>query len=133
MKEEREDITKAVLDVTELGKEIAREVKESFKEKFDLFLSKKRSNTVMTRLSDEDLKYIDIMIGIGLFESRSEAVAYLTHEGIEAKKDAFRQIKEKLDEIKRIREEARALLAGSIPKENEITARFCSNCGKELK
>ena len=47
----------------------------------------------MTRLSDENLKQIEMLIGIGLFDSRSKAVAYLTNEGIIAKKEMFDQLK----------------------------------------
>jgi len=107
---------------------------------------KKRENVVMTRLSDDDLKYIDMLIGIGLFDSRSEAVAYLTHEGIKLKRELFEQLSEKLKQINKIREEAKALLETSIPKlstsnskecpkcgsKNSPEARFCSNCGERL-
>jgi len=107
---------------------------------------KKRENVVMTRLSDDDLKYIDMLIGIGLFDSRSEAVAYLTHEGIKLKRGMFEQLSEKLRQINKIREEAKALLETSTPKlstsnlkecpkcgsKNSPEARFCSNCGERL-
>jgi len=107
---------------------------------------KKRENVVMTRLSDDDLKYIDMLIGIGLFDSRSEAVAYLTHEGIKLKRELFEQLSEKLRQINKIREEAKVLLETSTPKlstsnlkecpkcgsKNSPEARFCSNCGEKL-
>ena len=103
----------------------------------------KRENTVMTRLSSEDLNRIDMMIGIGLFESRSEAVAYLTHEGIIAKKEMFDHLSSKFDQIEKIRDEAKALLGTSAPisslkecprcgKKNDLESKFCSGCGKEL-
>jgi hypothetical protein len=77
------------------------------------FSLEKRENTVMTRLSDEDLKQVDILIGIGLFDSRSEVVAYLTHEGIIAKKEMFDHLSGKLSQIEKIRSEAQALLTTS--------------------
>ena len=107
------------------------------------FSEGKRDNTVMTRLSDEDLKDMDMLIGIGLFESRSEAVAYLTHEGIIAKREMFEQLTNKLEQIEKIRGEAKALLGTSASPSNleqcpncgkKITQenKFCPNCGQKL-
>jgi Arc/MetJ-type ribon-helix-helix transcriptional regulator len=104
----------------------------------------KRDNTVMTRLSDEDLKQIDMLVGIGLFDSRSEAVAYLTHEGIVAKREMFEELSSKFEQINKIRDEAKALLGTSAPisnlkecqkcgKENPPENKFCSSCGQELQ
>jgi len=89
------------------------------------------------------LEQIDILIGIGLFDSRSEAVAYLTHEGIAAKKEMFDQLSRKFEQVKKVREEAKALLGTSAPfsslrpcsqcgEENSHEAKFCSNCGQKL-
>jgi len=89
----------------------------------------KRDNTVMTRLSDDDLKDIDTLVRIGLFESRSEAVAYLTHEGIIAKKEMFGQLTSKLEQIEKIRGEAKALLGTSATLSN---LEQCPNCGKNV-
>jgi len=82
------------------------------------FAMGKRDNTVMTRLSDEDLKRIDMLVGIGLFDSRSEAVAYLTHEGIVAKREMFEELSSKYEQINKIRDEAKALLGTSAPISN---------------
>ena len=106
----------------------------------------KREVSVMTRLSHRDLRQIDKLIGIGLFDSRSEAVAFLTHEGIVAKREALEQLTGKLTEIKRIRDEAKEMLSmntfsvplfrpqvcpkcGSV---NSEEAKFCSNCGEKM-
>ena len=102
-----------------------------------------RDNTVMTRLSNEDLKQIDTMVGTGLFESRSEAVAYLTHEGIIAKREMFTQLSNKYKQIEKIRDEAKALLRTSAPisslrecpkckESNNPESKFCSSCGEKL-
>ena len=106
----------------------------------------KREVSVMTRLSHRDLKQIDKLIGIGLFDSRSEAVAFLTHEGIVAKRETLEQLTEKLTEIRRIRDEAKEMLSSSTssipllnpkacPKcgsENSEEAKFCSHCGEKM-
>jgi hypothetical protein len=103
----------------------------------------KRDNTVMTRLSNEDLQQIDLLIGTGLFESRSEAVAYLTHEGIISKREMFNHLSNKFKLIAKIKDEAKALLGTSAPtysvrvcpncrNNNSPTSKFCSSCGEEL-
>jgi Arc/MetJ-type ribon-helix-helix transcriptional regulator len=97
--------------MTEMGQEIVQGVSRTVRKKVErVHRRKKRGNTVMTRLSDEDLKHIDILVGVGLYKSRSEAVVYLTHERIAAKEGVFQQLTEKLDEIKNIRDKARALI-----------------------
>ncbi|MHA2358112.1 MAG: hypothetical protein ACXABK_05035 [Candidatus Heimdallarchaeaceae archaeon] len=119
-----------------LASQITKQVHKAFR-------MGKRDNTVMTRLSNDDLKQIDMMVGIGLFESRSEAVAYLTHEGVEAKREMFNQLSRKFEQIENIRNEAKALLGTSVPithlrecpkcgGRNNLEFKFCSSCGKEL-
>ena len=134
-------------DVARMGQELAetsREMRDRFRNRAYAFRGRKRSNTVMTRLSDEDLAHIDTLVEVGLFESRSEAVAYLTHEGIVAKEGVFQHLAEKLDEIRSIRDEARALIGAGLREPESLrecpscgkdvspTAKLCPNCGKEL-
>ena len=108
---------------------------------------KKREVTVMTRLTRLDLEQIDKLVGIGLFDSRSEAVAYLTHEGIAAKEETFEALSEKFKQISAIRNEARKMMQLSeitipplkmikCPKcdsENPQEAKYCLKCGQELE
>ncbi|KYH41157.1 MAG: hypothetical protein AYL33_004780 [Candidatus Bathyarchaeota archaeon B63] len=65
-----------------------------------------RSNVVASRISDEDLKLIDMLIEAGLFKTRSEAVAYLVNEGIKARQDIIEKVSSALEEIRRIRRQA---------------------------
>jgi len=74
------------------------------------FPSRKRGNVVLTRIGDEDLKLVDVLVGLGLYGSRSEAVAYLVREGMAAKKTTYEKLTATLDEIAKLREQARRLL-----------------------
>lgn len=70
-----------------------------------------RSNVIASRIRDGELRSIDMLIEAGLFNTRSEAVAYLVGEGIKAKKDLFDRVSSTLQDIRRIRGEADAYLA----------------------
>jgi len=70
-----------------------------------------RSNVIASRIRDGELRSIDMLIEAGLFNTRSEAVAYLVGEGIKAKKDVFDKVSSTLQDIRRIRGEADAYLA----------------------
>jgi uncharacterized protein YukE len=66
-----------------------------------------RANTLMTRVSDEDLQTLDILVEAGLASSRSECAAMLLHEGIEARKDMIQKVRDTADQIKKLRESMR--------------------------
>lgn len=61
-----------------------------------------RDVSVMTRLSGTFVEIIDSLVKLGIFKSRSEAIASMIEEVILRKIDMFQQLKvqaEKLDEI----------------------------------
>ncbi len=62
------------------------------------------------RLPERDLEVIDMLVEAGIFRSRSEAVAYFTHRGIEASKEWLEQVKGKVEELRKLREEVRMSL-----------------------
>jgi len=76
-----------------------------------------RANTIMTRLSDEDLQTLDILVEAGLATSRSECAAMLLHEGIIARKDMIQKVRDTADQIRKLREsmkdELRSVAAAS--------------------
>ena len=87
---------------------------EKMKEKVLLRLGKElggRSNVVMTRLSDDDLKQIDALVEVELFKSRSEAVAFFINEGIQARKDLFNKVMPTVDKIKELKKQAKKSLS----------------------
>ena len=69
-----------------------------------------RSNVVMTRLNDDDLKQIDALVEVEAFKSRSEAAAFFINEGMKARKDLFQKIMPTIDKIKELKEQAKRSL-----------------------
>jgi Arc/MetJ-type ribon-helix-helix transcriptional regulator len=69
-------------------------------------MSTGRANVVASRLGDEDLRLIDMLMEAGIFNTRSEAVAYLVSEGIKARRDTFEKVSKSLEEIRKTRKEA---------------------------
>ena len=86
---------------------------EKIKEKVLMRLGKElgdRSNVVMTRLNDDDLKQIDALVEVEAFKSRSEAAAFFINEGMKARKDLFQKIMPTVDKIKELKEQAKMSL-----------------------
>ena len=69
-----------------------------------------RENVVMVRLNTESLSRLDSLVEAGLVSSRSEAGAFLIGEGIKARAGLFDRISEKVDQIRRAKEELRDLI-----------------------
>lgn len=59
------------------------------------------------RLREDDMKIIDELVEAGIFKSRSEAVAYFTHKGIEASKEWLQKIREHVEKIRELQDEIR--------------------------
>ena len=99
-----------------------------------------RVNVISSRLGDEELQLIDMIIEAGIFNTRSEAVAYLVSEGIKARQDVFDKVSSGLGEIRNIREKAQAQVKKlkediglAQPEDTDTTdEKFCSKCGKDL-
>jgi rubrerythrin len=104
-----------------------------------------RLNVVASRIGDDELRLIDMLTEAGLFNTRSEAVAYLVAEGIKARKDVFDKVSSSLEEIRRMRrkaEEQVTKLKEEIgltnpeqikeTEEPEEPAKRCQKCGRDL-
>ncbi len=72
-----------------------------------------RSNVVMTRLNDEDLKRIDALVEVEVFKSRSEAAAYFIMHGMQARKDLFQKVMPTVEKIKELKDQAKKSLTKS--------------------
>jgi len=86
---------------------------EQIKEKVLIELGERlegRSNVVMTRLNDEDLKKIDALVEVEAFKSRSEAAAFFINEGIKARKDLFQKVMPTVDKIRELKAQAKKSL-----------------------
>jgi len=102
-----------------------------------------RSNVVASRIGDEELQLIDMLIEAGLFSTRSEAVAHLVTEGIKARKDIFDKVSSALEEIRKVRKKAEEQVE-KLRRETGFTeqekveievgghARSCPKCRKDL-
>lgn len=107
-----------------------------------------RTNVVASRIADEDLQIVDMLIEADIFSTRSEAVAYLVNEGIKARQDILDKVSSSLREIRGIRKQAEeqvkklkqeiGLVEAQVQKmQEEIEGaeeqeRNCSECGKDL-
>ena len=86
---------------------------EKIKEKVLMRLGKElgdRSNVVMTRLNDDDLKKIDALVEVEAFKSRSEAAAFFIKEGVQTRKDLFEKVMPTVERIKELKEQAKESL-----------------------
>jgi len=97
-----------------------------------------RSNVVASRIGNEELKLIDMLIEAGLFETRSEAVAYLVNEGIKARQDIIEKVSSALNEIRKIRKQAEEQVQrlreelGLVKNREETGKRVCPQCQRDL-
>ena len=66
-----------------------------------------KDNVVSCRVADADLAAIDMLVEAGIRGTRSEAAQWLIHAGITAHKDLFAKVAGTVDEIRRLRDEAR--------------------------
>jgi len=89
--------------------EDAENIKEKVLMKLDKALEG-RSNVVMTRLNDEDLKQIDALVEVEVFKSRSEAAAFFIKEGMQACEDLFQKVMPTVDKIRELKEQAKKSL-----------------------
>ena len=80
-----------------------------------------RENVIMVRINKESLQKLDELVDSGLFKSRSESAAFLIREGIKSRQDIYSKIKEKIDEIQKLKEELK----------NVFNSEFNSNNSKE--
>ena len=82
---------------------------QSIGESVDRALSS-RQNVVMVRMNAESLCRVDELIEADIVSSRSESVAFLVSEGIDARSDLFAKIREKVEEIRKAKQDLRDIL-----------------------
>ena len=69
-----------------------------------------RDNVVMVRVDKASLDRLDELVEAGIMSSRSEAAAFLIAEGIKARQPLFDRIGEKIQEIRRAKDELRQMV-----------------------
>lgn len=68
-----------------------------------------KDNVVSSRVDDRALEAIDALVAAGIRSTRSDAAAWLIRSGIDANREFFEQVYATVGEIRRLREQARAL------------------------
>ncbi len=112
-------------DIGRIGKEIRRAVSSAVDGAasgiyaLDLHNLKKglrgRTNTLMTRVRNEDIERMDLLVEAGLFESRSECAAFLVRAGLDARRDLVDKVQETAERIGDLKEQLRRELSGKGP------------------
>lgn len=90
-------------------KEFAAKIPDSLSKVVERALSG-RDVPLMVRVNDETLRRIDQLVESGIFQNRSESIAFLISEGIKAQSTLFEQIESKIQEIEKLREELKNII-----------------------
>ncbi len=108
-----DEVNKGVRIIVARGSEAAETVGGSIRETIKDTLEGVRSsrdNVVMVRTNKESLDRLDELVEGGIANSRSEAAAFLIAEGINARQGLFDKISEKIEEIRKTKDELRLLI-----------------------
>ncbi len=108
-----DEVNKGVRIIVARGSEAAETVGGSIRETIKDTLEGVRSsrdNVVMVRTNNESLDRLDELVEGGIANSRSEAAAFLIAEGIKARQGLFDRISEKIEEIRKTKDELRLLI-----------------------
>ena len=65
-----------------------------------------RNVSVMTRLSDELVEILDNLVKLGIFKSRSDAVAAIIERALLTQRDEFEKLNEQLEKLDKIQGDA---------------------------
>ena len=104
-----DDVNKVVKVAIERGTDAAESIGENIRDTFQ-GIRANRDNVVMVRVDAESLARLDELVDAGIMGSRSEAAAFLISEGIKGRQPLFDRIAEKVQEIRRVKDELRNLV-----------------------
>ena len=107
-------VRKAVIRGSDAVEFVGENVMDTIKDTFDGVRSARKS-VVMVRVDEQSLARLDELVEVGLSGSRSEAAAYLISEGVKAKRGTFDKIEQKIEDIRRAKQELRDLLREDVP------------------
>ena len=99
----------AVVRGAEAAESVSENLKETIKGTFDGARSV-RDSVVMVRMSKASLDRLDELVEAEVAGSRSAAAAFMIDEGIKAKQGLFDAMADKLEQIRKAREDLRKLL-----------------------
>ena len=109
-----DEVNKAVRDAVSrssgISESVGENLRDSIKETVQTVVSSTRDSVVNVRVNKESLNKLDVLVESGLANSRSEAAAFLIAEGIKAQQGLFDKIAEKIEQIRKTKEELRDML-----------------------
>ena len=102
-------------------KNLTSELKKELLDAFNLPTKglRRRENTIMTRVSHDDLQVMEALVELSIFKSISESAAFLIHESISSKNNYYQRILKIFREIKSKKLEAVATLLESVKEEKQ--------------
>jgi Arc/MetJ-type ribon-helix-helix transcriptional regulator len=86
-----------------IGRDISRTIEKA--------ISAKDDYVVAVKISPEAQDKLEQLVQAGVFRNRAEAAGFLIDEGIRTQAALFDRVRQKLDEIERLRAELRGLIA----------------------
>ena len=115
-------------------KNLTTELKKELLDAFNLPTKglKRRENTIMTRVSHDDLQVMEALVELGIFKSISESAAFLIHDSIASKQNYYHKILKIFREIKSKKLEAVATLLESVKEEKQqIDAELVASAARD--
>ena len=106
-----DEVNKTVRDAIVKSVDVAERMGENIRDTVQ-GMRGNRDNVVMVRVDKASLDRMDELVEAGILGSRSEAAAFLIGEGIKARQPLFDRISEKIQEIRRAKEELRKMVDG---------------------
>lgn len=106
-----DEVNKTVRVAIVKGVDVAESIGENIRDTVQ-GMRGNRDNVVMVRVDKASLDRLDELVEAGIMGSRSEAAAFLIGEGIKARQPLFDRIAEKIQEIRRAKEELRQMVDG---------------------
>ncbi|MBN2231052.1 MAG: hypothetical protein JW779_15820 [Candidatus Thorarchaeota archaeon] len=93
--------------------ESSKRIREEILGMLELELGKKDESpqmfSVMTRLSSEHIDTIDTLVRLGIFKSRSEAIAAIVIKTLNASSELFQQLKDHANEQEKLEQRVKEL------------------------
>lgn len=104
-----DEVNKTVRDAIVKSVDVAERMGENIRDTVQ-GMRGNRDNVVMVRVDKASLDRMDELVEAGILSSRSEAAAFLIGEGIRARQPLFDRIAEKIQEIRRAKDELRQMV-----------------------
>ncbi len=104
-----DEVNKTVRVAIVKGVDVAESIGENIRDTVQ-GMRGNRDNVVMVRVDKASLDRLDELVEAGIMGSRSEAAAFLIAEGIRARQPLFDRIGEKIQDIRRAKEELRQMV-----------------------